>query len=701
MAESSPVRYLTTDQVASSVDAFVSMCEDQRKPFERRWFNNNFFDDGYHFRFVSRTTGRIIDQENKNSISPERAIPKASRQIRGVVNLLLQPEYVPVIYPENISKANYGQDVEAYKQAVEMSKDIAKKSGHWVTEEFKNQEINDKFTLMGILTAKHGVSYLQTTADPVKEKLDSIVRDAFDVYVIGTLQEIYDSPMCVIATPVLISEIKANELFDEDQKKRISADNKFASSEIKQAYMQSRFGNSTQSEYASTLILKEAYIKEYINSENIDKIAQDLGADYKGKKEGDLCIRHVFSAGGVWLYDKYTTLPRYPLVDLRFEPGPIYQVPLIERFIPANKSLDIVMSRVERYTNSMVVGVYQKRKGENFTINNSANAQVIEYDTVPLAQMQVSPVPQFVFQFMAALDKIIEEQGASTSTLGNVPTGVKSGIAIEAVKETEYANLKIPASRLKLATKRIAENLLDLADNYFVNPQTVNLLEQGEPNYFDVIGKSAIAKRNELNIDTPQGVVPLSKSSMVDIQIESGMGFTESGKRKTMQEIANFMAQMAGAGYLSQEAVQVVVTKFLDTFGYGSTQEFIDAMDNGTQGSPLSESQLLQMKTALLETLKEAGEVGPEAEQRLVDSTKLGVAEAMKDLGMTKPQEAQPVQPKGPSESISFKDLPNSGKVQMAAKAGIDISPDSIVEDELTKKAIGSMGNTKTPEPQA
>lgn len=683
MAEQIPTDELTTPQVAQAVDSFVRMCEDQRKPFERRWFNNNFFDDGYHFRFVSRTTGRIIDQENKNSISPERAIPKASRQIRGVANLLLQPEYIPVIRPENVTRANYGEDKQSFEEALKIAKDIAKKTGHWVTEEFKSQEINDKFTLMCLLTAKHGVSYLQTVADPVKEKLDSIVRDAFDVYVIGTLQEIYDSPMCVIATPVLISEIKANELFDEEQLKKISPDNKFASSEIKEAYMRTRFGNSTQSDYGATLILKEAYIKEYINKNNIDKIAEDLGDDYKGKKQGDLCIRHVFCAGGVWLYDKYTNLPRYPLVDLRFEPGPIYQVPLIERFIPANKSLDIVMSRVERYTNSMVVGVYQKRKGENFQINNSANAQIIEYEQTPLTQMAVSPVPQFVFQFMSALDKIIEEQGASTSTLGNVPTGVKSGIAIESVKETEYANLKIPASRLRLATKRVAENLLDLADNYFVNPKNVALLEQGEPQYFDVIGKSAIQKRQELNIGTPEGVVPLSKTSQVDIQIESGLGFTESGRRKTMNEIANFMAQMAGAGYLSQEAVKVVVLKFLDTFGYGATQEFIEAMDNGIQGSPLSETQLLQMKTSLLEALKESGQVGPEADQKLVDSTKLGVAEAMKDLDMiNKPQQQEtPEQPKAPSESISFKDLPPTGKAQMAAKVGIQLDPQELKQE--------------------
>ena len=680
---------IPTRNIGQAIEDFVMMASSQRKGFERRWYNNNFFDDGYHFRFLSRTTGRIVDLENKNIHSPERAIPKASRQIRGIANLLMQLEPVPVVYPEKVTKASFAEE-KMYVEALNAAKEIAKKSGHWIREEFKNQEMIDKLTLMIILAAKHGISYLEVWPDAVEEKIKTQIYDAFDIYLLGNLTEISDSPMIVKAIPQLISVIKANENFDPDQLNQISPDNRYASSEIKQAYLQSRYGQGITSDSAATLILKEAFIKEYLNADNMAQAASDLEGNFGNRKKGDVIIRQVFCAGGVWLRDKYIDLPEAPFIDYRFEPGPIYQVPLIERFIPANKSLDTVMSRLERFINTMTVGIYQKRKNENFDITNLSGAQVIEYETTPLAQMNMASPPPYIFNFISELNQIIEEQGASTSALNQLPTGVKSGIAIESVKATEFANLKIATNRLKLTVKHFAEKLLDIADNQFVTPQTVMLLEKGEPQYFDVIGKSAIEKRKGLKIGTPEDVVPLSKEYRVDIQIESGMGFTEEGRRTTMKQILDFLIQIAQAGYITQEAVKAGLMKFLDTFGYGSLQDFQEAMEKGTQGSPLSDEQLMQIKVALLEAMKESGEIGPEASQKRIMENKVGTLEAMNEAGLTgngqqdKTQDAQ--QPKAPSESISFKDLPPSGKTQMAAKVGINISPEEIANQELVNK---------------
>jgi hypothetical protein len=96
----------------------------------------------------------------------------------------------------------------------------------------------------------------------------------------------------------------------------------------------------------------------------------------------------------------------------------------------------------------------------------------------------------------------------------------------------------------------------------------------------------------------------------------------------------------------------------------------------------LTEQQIQAVKIAVLEVLKEAGVVGPEFEKTLVDSTKVGVTEALLDTGMLDKQPKE--QPdKGPSRSISFKDLPPEGKTQLAAQAGIQLSPEEIKEQEI------------------
>lgn len=611
----------------------------QRRMFERRWYDNNFFDDGFHFRYVSRETGKIIDLIERTNLNvPQRAIPKASRQIRGIANLLMGPEHIPVVYPRPVTKYSYPDD-QTYQQALLLSAQLAGRVGQWIQTEWKNQELRDKITQMAILSAKHGVSYLQVWPDAVDEKIRTQVFDAFDIYLMGFMNSIYDSAYIIKAVPTLISKIKANEKFKQEQVAKIRPDNRYASSEIKQAYMQSRFSAGMNADSASTLILKEAFIKEYLNDDNWEqakKMGEENGA-MEGKKKGDMIMRHTFSAGGVWLGDEYVNLAEFPFVDFRYEPGPIYQVPLIERFIPANKSLDTIMSRIERYANTMVAGTYLKRRGEDLQITNIPGGQVLEYTATPPQQMSMVNLPSFLFSFIGQLNQIIEEQGAATSALGSLPTGIRSGTAIESIKSTEYANLKIATDRLKDTVKRVTMRMIEIASKYFISPQTVFSLKEGVPDYFDIVGEAGVEARRKAKIEVPDGIVPIMGDMMVDIEIESGLGYTMEGKKQTMQQIAQFMVQLAAQGYVSQPAVQKVVERFLKVFQFGSTQEFMEAMQEGNM--PMTDQQIQEMKVAMAEVLKDTGLGQPNIEGD-IQKTKIGVAEALKDLQVVGNQNA-------------------------------------------------------------
>lgn len=599
--------YLPTAQIAQRIESIVQNYQSQRKPFERRWYNNNFFDDGYHYRFVSRTTGRIVDLNKANdTFIPYRAIPKASRQIRGIANLLIANEPFPVVYPEKINAADFMSNQQAYQKARQTNKTIAKRTGQWIEKMWKDLEIFQQIVQMVILSAKHGVSYMQ-----VYSKDDDIatnVYDAFEVYLNGSLPSIYDCPVIVKACPTLVADIKANEDFDEEQREELTPDNKYASSEIKEAYMRARYGNVVPTDTTVSLILKEAFIKERVDEYNKDKIKKDLQDDSKSFEEGDTIIRKIYECSGIWLYDKYTNSPDYPFVDFRFEPGPIYQVPLIERFIPANKSLDAVMSRVERHIGTMAVGAWLKRRGENFKISNMAGGQVLEYQTTPPVQATVQGFPSEIFAYINQINSIIEEQGATTSALGNVPSGVKSGVAIESLKASEYANMKIATSQLKSTVKRISEKMLDIASSDYMDPKTVYRMDGEEPDYFDVIGEEGmkkyenVANKKGAMIQKPDAI-PLKKDYKVEIEIQSGMGYTEEGKRNTMIQIIDYMTKMSQLGMVNPQSVQVVLNRFLEIFQFGNTAEFMQALEEGTQ--PLTQTQIQQMKIALMEVVRD------------------------------------------------------------------------------------------------
>jgi len=118
---------LDSQSAFMAVERMQALFSMQRKPFERRWYDNNFFDDGHHFRYVSRVTGKIVDANDRVGMNdPKRAIPKASRQIRGVANLLSQADYMPVIYPE---QPQPNVDPAVYEQAYKITTDLAKKVG--------------------------------------------------------------------------------------------------------------------------------------------------------------------------------------------------------------------------------------------------------------------------------------------------------------------------------------------------------------------------------------------------------------------------------------------------------------------------------------------------------------------------------------------------------------------------------------------
>ena len=62
---------------------------------------------------------------------------------------------------------------------------------------------------------------------------------------------------------------------------------------------------------------------------------------------------------------------------------------------------------------------------------------------------------------------------------------------------------------------------------------------------------------------------------------------------------------------------------------------------------------------------------------------KIGILEALKDSGLVDKIGKRKEEPKKePSQSISFKDMPKSGKKQLAAKAGIELTDEELGKQE-------------------
>lgn len=631
-----------TREVGAWVEGSVFQAIMRRRAWERRWYNNNWFDDGLHFRVMSKRTGQIIDHVQRQSGFIERAIPRASKQIRGIGALLLTPDYYPVVYPKRVIEDDFrnkvtGQvDQAAYQKEQQQAEEMAKKQGIFLQTTWEDElQLELKLSDMILLSLKNGISYLQVYTDPRTKRVTANVRDAFDVIHYGDSRELDDVPFVTVTEPMDFNEVITNPMFDEERRAEISPDNLYATSEIKEAYMRARMGSKLNAQGLNTVIVKETYMKEYLSDSNWDlakKLGEETGA-MEGKSKGDMIMRHPFTVGGVTLKDEYIDYDNYPFAELRMESGYLYQVPVMERFIPLNKSQDIVTTRIEKWINTMVTGIYRVRKGENLIINNLPGGQKVEYEGTPPDQMNITSVGTTPFQFMEMTDKYIEEQGISSNNVSQLPNNIANN-TIENIQQQEYTNLRFATARLKACVTRIGELCMERADKEYIKPVEVSYKEDNKVNYFSVIGTRGKKAHDKVSKSLPNDIVTLNRKAKIRVEADQGFGLTQDGRRQAMNDLMKTMTQLYQEGFLAPQAMSMLVKRYVEEYGYGSTEEFMDAVEQGVTQGQMSQTQINQMKIALLQVLKDTKTAGPEHEKSLVDSTKLGALQTMKDVGL-------------------------------------------------------------------
>lgn len=685
----------------------------RRRSWERRWYNTNWFDDGLHFRVMSKRTGQVIDHVQRNTGFIERAIPRASKQIRGIGALLLTPDYYPVVYPERITEEDYrnkitGQiDQEAYNKAEEEAKQEARKRGIFLTTTWEDDlDLETKLADMILLTAKNGISYLQVYTDPITKRIKSDVLDAFDVICYGDVRELDDLPFITKAQPMDFNEVMSSETFDEEKKKELSPDNLYATSEIKEAYMRARYGSKLNAENLNTIVVRETFLREYLSDDNWEqavKLGSETGA-MEGKSKGDMVMRHPFSAGGVTLKDEYVDCDQYPFAELRFEPGMLYQVPLMERFIPLNKSQDIVVTRIEKFINTMVSGIYMVRKGENMLISNMPGGQKVEYEGTPPQQMQVGSAGSTPFQFMEMTDKYIEEQGISSTNVSQLPGNIANN-TIENIQQQEYTNLKFATGRLKKCVTRIGELCMERGDKDYIKPVDFSYKEGNDVKHITVIGSRGRKAHQKIGAHVPHDAVTLNRRAKIRIEADSGFGLTQDGRRQAMDVLMKNMTALYGQGFLSAEAMSMLVKRFVEEYGYGSTEEFMEAVENGVTQGQMSQQQIQQMKIAILQTLKDADLVGKGADKKMVESTKVGVLQTLKDSGLLDKEQAAGQLGDEVDQLVKlYKDAPDDIRRSIEMKLGLvpsqaePISPSQSESAERLHKVVKSNHEMKMTE---
>ncbi len=158
---------------------------------------------------------------------------------------------------------------------------------------------------------------------------------------------------------------------------------------------------------------------------------------------------------------------------------------------------------------------------------------------------------------------------------------------------------------------------------------------------------------------------------------------------------------MTQAGVISPASMKYIVEKMLSVYQFGPTQELLDSLDTQGAAAAVDDQTLKKIQVALLQALKDAGEVGPEAQQQRIMENKVGVLQALKDSGLAKNM-TQPVPDNPELAPIPYKDAPEDIKRQMEANAGLTpsqgISP--VGSDQIVKHQQAENQATKMEQDQ-
>ena len=247
--------------------------------------------------------------------------------------------------------------------------------------------------------------------------------------------------------------------------------------------------------------------------------------------------------------------------------------------------------------------------------------------------MPIGNVGGTPFQFMEMTDKYIEEQGISSNNVSQLPNNIANN-TIENIQQQEYTNLRFATARLRKCVTRIGELIMERGDKDYIHPVEISHKEDNEVKYFSVVGSRGHKAYKKVNKALPHDIVTLNRKAKIRVKADEGMGLTQDGRRQAMADLMKNMIELYKEGFLGAEAMALMVKRFVEEYGYGATEDFMDAIEKGVTQGQMSQQQVKQMQIAILQTLKDAGVVGQEHEKTLTDSTKLGTLHALKDAGL-------------------------------------------------------------------
>lgn len=503
---------------------------DERKRYDWKWYLYGLWTRGYHYARYDARTKQVIGQPPKDG-RPQVTVNKIYPTLRSVRNYCLRNQPKAEVTPENLTE-------ESLSQAL-----LATKFLDYIHE---SEKLRPKLKGTVWQALEDSVGWWQVLWNGEKIEINPV--DIFDYYPDPKATKPEDQRYGVLALRRRIKDLLEDEKYDKKEVEQIKPDNKTSASSYKEmllSYEKSEASGGTKSDDNGTVIIKEFWYKED-------------GKIYVCTEAGGRLIRKPEEVD--------TKIIPFFRLSSDIMPFQMYGEGWVKNMIDPQKMLNSAMSSIAEYNLMMNKVKVVTDKGAGVRVYNNQHGQIIEKKRgYELTTSTSAPLNGAIYQQVDLANTFIEDIGSMhDASRGRVPTGAKSGRAIEALQIGDSNNMSELTENIEDFLEDVYEYVLWLASQKYQEMQEIIVTDYtSQRQFLKVIGESSpVAQAMMESGEVPENTLIVSEKNMVDVKITSYLAHTPEAKREAVKELYAMIPDLP-------------VDIILDAFGTGNIAEVV------------------------------------------------------------------------------------------------------------------------------
>lgn len=460
---------------------------------ELQWFVNYMYYKGYQNLKYDKTTGSFI-KDNRNPLT--FYVNHTYMVCRAIRNAVMK------------TSPNWDVDALPYGN---LDQDTSRILGEYLAFEYNKLNMEDKGNKALLYGLLYGLGIFQygydDKADDGEGNVWLEVLDPFDTYIDPYCTGVDDARYIIKVMSKPYELVKDNPVYDKKVMEELSPTNKLSESDYKNLILNNENNIDTHTE---NLILHEAWCRT---------------------KEG---IRVITTCNDQILRNELTTFKKLPFEfyqpDINI--GSVYGEGWVKNIVPLNKASNYLETSRLEYNILINKGRLLVPKGAGVKSITNQNGEKIYYK--PGFQptfLQTPPMGSDVDRQISTINNYIQTIGAANEAfIGQTPTGVKSGVAIESLIASNFNQLYDLVNNLSNTYARIGEDILSLGYEYQLLAKP---FRASDGQYYGVIG-------GDKEMDTMGRllkVATIPRNPEVQVRITSGVAHTKEGKKDILMTL--------------------------------------------------------------------------------------------------------------------------------------------------------------------